>query len=298
MQIYYEGFVVNRKDPDKLGRVRVRLHILHDGIKDDADLPWCRVMMPVTSASSGGVGSTHDLIEGSSVIVVFLDGDNKQNPMVVGTSNGRPEDREYDPNGIFPKHINESDVNRLSRNSKIVETSIGDINNNLVEVDSIGKRKWKEPRSAYNSEYPYNKVMETEGGHVEEFDSTSGAERYHMHQPSGNYVEMDKEGRKVEKIYSNNYEIVLGDDNIYIKGNCMLTIDGSLYTRIKGDKIEEIDGNFKQHVKGNYEAIVDKRYRRFVKENMYVVVSGVQHVWARLIDLNNWRRRRPQQDKL
>ena len=40
-----------------------------------------------------------------------------------------------------------------------------------------GKPSWKEPEPAYNAKYPFNKVTESEAGHVMEIDDTPGGER-------------------------------------------------------------------------------------------------------------------------
>lgn len=91
--VWFIGVVEDRKnDPDKLGRVRVRIMGYHS---DDLEvlpvesLPWAIVMQPTTSAAVSGLGSSPtNLVEGTWVIGFFLDGKEKQQPIVMGTFGG------------------------------------------------------------------------------------------------------------------------------------------------------------------------------------------------------------------
>ena len=91
--VWFIGVVEDRKnDPDKLGRVRVRILGYHS---DDLEvlpvesLPWAIVMQPTTSAAVSGLGSSPtNLVEGTWVIGFFLDGKEKQQPIVMGTFGG------------------------------------------------------------------------------------------------------------------------------------------------------------------------------------------------------------------
>lgn len=85
--IYY-GIIEDRQsDPLKIGRCKVRVFGVHTPNKADLptdDLPWAMVMMPTTSASIDGIGSTSGLVEGSTVMVVFADLD-QQIPIILGS---------------------------------------------------------------------------------------------------------------------------------------------------------------------------------------------------------------------
>ena len=83
------GVIEDRlSDPLQIGRVKVRVVGVHTPNRTElptADLPWATVMMPVSSASIDGIGcSPTGLVEGSTVLVVFLDTD-KQLPVVLGS---------------------------------------------------------------------------------------------------------------------------------------------------------------------------------------------------------------------
>ena len=147
---WFLGVVEDRDDPEKRGRVRVRVHGLHDSseaVVPKATLPWAPVMLPATSSSQKQVGvSATGLQVGSTVFGFFVDGSETTMPIVMGSLPGK-----------------------------------GDIPQLASEKPSINKQKvGPEPDSPYSAKYPYNKVMQTEAGHVIEIDDTPNAERIHV----------------------------------------------------------------------------------------------------------------------
>ena len=83
------GQFSGQKDNLKMGRIKVRIKGHHTDNKSDLptkDLPWCYVMLPITSATVSGVGiSPTGVAEGSKVIGFFMDGDGGQVPIAFGT---------------------------------------------------------------------------------------------------------------------------------------------------------------------------------------------------------------------
>lgn len=86
---WFVGVVESRADPLKAGRCQVRIFGDHTANKEELptkDLPWAIPMMPITSASMSGKGSAPlGPIEGTWVVGWYLDGPDKQIPMMVGT---------------------------------------------------------------------------------------------------------------------------------------------------------------------------------------------------------------------
>jgi hypothetical protein len=72
--------------------------------------------------------------------------------------------------------------------------------------------------------YPYNKVLQTEAGHVLEIDDTPKAERLNVHHRSGTFHEIHADGSEVTRIVNNNYTAILKDDKVYIAGNADLQV--------------------------------------------------------------------------
>lgn len=92
---WFTGIVEDRNDPLFLNRVRVRIFGAHSYDKQKIatpDLPWCEVMMPVTSPSLSGLGTTtHGLVEGSFIIGFYRDAMENQDPIVIGSVIGNPQ---------------------------------------------------------------------------------------------------------------------------------------------------------------------------------------------------------------
>jgi hypothetical protein len=81
---WFVGVVVDLQDPKKLGRVKVRVFGVYDDI-EDKDLPWAQIVVPITSGVNDGNGQYLGLLKDSQVFGMFLDGQNSQLPMVIGT---------------------------------------------------------------------------------------------------------------------------------------------------------------------------------------------------------------------
>lgn len=82
---WFLGEVVDvENDPLKLGRVKVKVFGVYDEI-DPVDLPWAQIVVPVTQGVHDGKGQYLGILKGTQVFGVFLDGQNSQLPMVIGT---------------------------------------------------------------------------------------------------------------------------------------------------------------------------------------------------------------------
>lgn len=86
---WWIGVVEDRFDPQQLGRVRVRIVGIHSDDKEilpTKDLPWAIPMQPSTSAAISGIGSSPlGLLPGTWCIGFFIDGDDMQQPVIMGT---------------------------------------------------------------------------------------------------------------------------------------------------------------------------------------------------------------------
>lgn len=219
---WFLGVVEERNDPLKLGRVRVRIYNIHSSSKalmPTDQLPWAVIMVPPTNSSYQQVGiSPNGLTIGSTVIGFFMDGKDTNQPVVMGTIHGIPDND-------VSKHDSPGPAREL--------------NNIQKTFDSM------EPASAYEAAYPYNKVFRTEGGHVVEFDDTPGKERLHIFHKKGTYTEINKDGRRVDKTVGDHFEIIIGNQTIHIKGNQEVKIDGNVNILVDGTFTLESKGNMK-----------------------------------------------------
>lgn len=85
-------------------RCKVRIigyHTYNRNELSDNDLPWAHVMLgPTDGNSQGGYGKTHKLVGGETVFGFFLDGDDAQQPVVVGTIYRNANVESFDINEI------------------------------------------------------------------------------------------------------------------------------------------------------------------------------------------------------
>ena len=271
--VWWQGVVEDRDDPLKLGRCRVRcvgFHTPDKTILPTEDLPWAHPIMPVTSASMNGIGfSSTGLVNGSWVMGFFRDGNSGQQPVIMGSLGGIPQNEAvvesgfYDPDGEYPKtdFIGEPDTNRLSRSEMIEDTVVQAKREDLdvIEVSgSAGTSEVTEPSTPYASIYPFNKVIETESGHIIEFDDTEQVERLHIYHKSGTFIEIHPDGSTVRKVIGEDYEIKMADDFIHVKGDHHITVDGNANIYTKGDVNMKTGGDFIHEViEGNYNLNVD-----------------------------------------
>lgn len=86
------GIVEDRNDPLHLGRARVRVTGLHTHDKEvlpTKDLPWAMLMQPASGGSSTVAVAP---AEGTSVIVMFNDWPQNQQPIIIGMIAGVPQE--------------------------------------------------------------------------------------------------------------------------------------------------------------------------------------------------------------
>ena len=287
---WFQGVVEDRTDPEKLGRVRVRIlgyHTSDKSILSTADLPLAQVLQPIQSAAISGIGhSATGIVEGSHVVGFFADGEDQQVPVIMGTLGGfafTPPNKDKgfnDPNGIYPRNdlesglntVPESDISRLAREESAekhkslkfkrgakVENVPVAFAPELLIGKILGARytesSWNEPEpqgsKTSKNKYPYNHVHETESGHVFEIDDTPGAERLNRQHTTGTFEEIQPDGTRVTKVMGDDYEIVVKDKNVFVKGNLNITVEGDATFNVKGDKYEDITGNSFTIVRGD-----------------------------------------------
>lgn len=325
------GIVESRADPENLGRCKVRVlgyHTANTVTLPYNDLPWATVMMPVTSASMSGVSETPALLPGSTVVGFWADGNDEQNPVVIGSLPGIPVERIEDPNvgfsdphGKFPRteedegynDLNEPDLSRLARGDAAEKhasltqkrenrveqiptataPSITTVTEDLPGIDYF-TGSFDEPHPRFGSTdtgtyttpgeaptfakgttsvYPFNKVTETESGHVFEVDDTPNNGRIHEYHNSGTFREIQHDGTTVTKIVGDDYEICAKGKNVSIAGACNITVKGDFKLRVDGDYYEEIGGHKFTTIGKNHHTKITGNNAMEVDSGMSVNVS-------------------------
>lgn len=306
--VWFTGVVEDRADPLYINRVRVRCFGYHTPDKSllaTEDLPWATVMMPTTEAATSGVGrSPHGLVEGSWVIGFFRDGTDCQDPVVLGsiaslnTVEADPSKGFFDPLGNYPKktddeltnYVPASDVNRGARGLP-TQQNINAANIRFIESGKDAQAikdlvQFDEPETTAQPQYPFNKVYESESGHVIEIDDTVDHQRIREYHRSGTSYEIDSLGNKVTKIVKDNYHLVVGDDYINVKGNVRVIVEGAAHMFVKGDYNVEVDGNKNEYIYGDLNQIVhgarnitiDKTSTESIGESESITVGSTQTI--------------------
>lgn len=106
---------------------------------------------------------------------------------------------------------------------------------NQLFKDRKNSSTWSEPVTPYAAQFPYNRVQQTEAGHVMEFDDTPGAERIHLFHRSGSFVEMHPDGTVVYKNVKDGYDLTLGGKYVKVGGSCHISVDGNATVHAKGN---------------------------------------------------------------
>ena len=299
---WFVGVVEDRQDPKTLGRVRVRCLGYHteDLIKlPTKDLPWAHPMNPITSATVSGIGQTPlGVVEGTWVVGFFTDGPTAQQPVIMGSLPGNPQNEAditkgfNDLSGNYPSEyrfesghgLDESDVSRLARDED-AETHLSLVNRRATQfkdiptatkpnvstvstasvAETVGTFDEPTPRGYEpgtttadvsgnvgsgnpTGEYPFNHVHESESGHIKEIDDTPDGERLYTQHAAGTYEEIIADGTKTVKVVGDNYELVAGKSNIYVRGDINLTCSGTKRELIEGDYILEVGGDFTRKI--------------------------------------------------
>ncbi len=222
-----------------------------------------------------------------------------------------------DPNGKFPRtstsglnNINESDVSRLARGDA-AETHLTLKEKRKAKVTGIPKARaasikivqadkdalpykdetFDEPNprghdgsakgADYSSKYPHNQVTEYESGHVIEVDNSPGAERFNYQHRSGTYEEIVADGSRSIKIVGNDFEAIIQNKQMYIKGNLDITVEGDMRTLVKGNMITEVEkdhvtlvhGDKIEKIQGNYASEILTDSSTQINGNRYARIS-------------------------
>lgn len=208
------GIIEDLDDPLKQGRVRIRVFNHHDQSIKTEDLDWAKPIMNGSQIDGIGVSPTWYKV-GTWVVGFYIDGKTRQQPLILGSLDRIPGMDE-----------NRHSVSKLARGTDTFDQ----------------KKVGPEPKVAYAAEYPHNKTITTDSGHVIEIDDTPGNERIHIRHKAGTYVEINKDGRIVFRS-GERFDIVDGKLTEYVSKDQK--------TEVKGKRNTDIGGNDKLNVGGS-----------------------------------------------
>ena len=212
-----------------------------------------------------------------------------------------------DPYGENPKNDNDIDNPRQSRSQYVETTSFKERNDSVDETKYINDKtkkkdgvptaippttdtlknvlkkddkffetqRWihKEQKEVCHPSYPLNHVKNYNCGHVVEFDETPNKERIVIQHKAGTFDQIDASGDKTTIIQGNNYQVIIEDQNVNIKGACNLTVDGDVRTRCKNYYLE-VQEDYHLLIHGNkHEKIVMSDFLE-VSKNQQIKIDG------------------------
>lgn len=318
---FFIGVVEDTADPLRLGRVRVRCYGIHSPDKAEIpteSLPWAIVAQPTTSAANSGIGETPRLLNATQVVGIFLDGDDQQQPLVLGSIPGIPENPANpnfgfgDPDGVYPSQPGVSDLPPQAIGSTAAGLVLERSESNPKQIPQAGGSTIDYPEIPEISEpYPKNQVFRSEAGHVHEIDSSDRPRELWYH-PSGSYFELTPDGRLTRiqgddyysasgsyfiradgeisisaetgaKIYVNeNMTIQVAQNGLTVQvdsGDIQINVaDGNANVSISGNASLDVQGNLTQNVLGNLTTKVTGNYD--------VQAAGLVSIRGTLIRLN------------
>lgn len=281
------------------------------------DLFWAHTLLPTTSPSNSNVSETPRLIEGTTVMGFFVDGPDCQQPVIMGSIPGIPvnaantEEGFYDPTGNYPRdnRLDEPDISRLARGEKAEDNPVlsavrdsrttdiptakaPDISSVADNLDgtSYEHGSWNQPNPRFGGEeesdrdyeegskYGFNQVTESESGHYEEVDDTPGAERLCRTHRTGTFEEILADGTRVTKVVGSDYEVVVGNKKVFVRGSCDVTINGDAKLLINGDKYEEVTGNYHLLVRGDRRTKIIGNDAKEVLSDENTQINGNQNI--------------------
>ena len=150
-----------------------------------------------------------------------------------------------DPTATHPtkEYAGKAETNKLAQ---------GDVSGTIVQTKEKDRAKqnqlpnndsWEQPPIPFKAEYPYNKTIETESGHIIELDDSPGGERIHVYHRSGTFVEIDANGSVVKRTKGSSYEIIDKNGYVSVTGDAHLTVKGSIKIFVGGDADIEVEGD-------------------------------------------------------
>jgi muramidase (phage lysozyme) len=284
--LWFVGVVENRNDPRKEGRVQVRafgVHGTNAQVPTDS-LPWALCI-------AGNYDPNYPIPPLNSwVFGFFIDGRDAQQPMILGlipTQMTELVDPEKNGWGAIPsQNVNldsqgaravdygQPQNSRKARGEEIQNTGVLLQEVNRLEADfstAVEGLNVQEPAPAYNTQYPYNRVIETAAGHTIEMDDTPGGERITIFHNTGSFIEIDNGGVMNIK--------ATGDLFLGSMKNVIIIAEGRQMVKVKGDAVVSVDGNMIQEVNGDLQQIVRGNYHLSVGGQLNL--NGSEEIQAR-----------------
>ena len=310
----YLGIIEDRKDPQMMGRFRVRVVGIHSANKQElptAALPWATAMLPTTSPGLNGIGSNPFLLEGSWAVVMFMDSE-FQEPLILGsiagnTTEKRNQDMGFsDPRGFYPRDQFDEEGNKVDEKDRKAEP---DLNKRArgEELDAVLRKDPNNQERAivgdneiplddpYAAKYPYNHVFASESGHFIELDDTPHYERVNIQHRTGSFIEIHPNGDmriRAKNLFNSSAHQVINVDgqcDLTVAQDCNVIIQGDTSIRAIGNVLLEAEQDVVGRIKGQTvlnlekEVTINAIEELSVFANSAVRVDTTKNIWINAI---------------
>lgn len=150
-----------------------------------------------------------------------------------------------DPDGVYPTadYNNQPDTNKLARGIYAGTPAEDKSLNRATGIRTVSGDTFDQPLNPFNAVYPYNKVFQSEAGHVVEYDDTPGSERINVYHTSGTFTEIDANGNMTRRVVGSDYQITDGNGYVRVEGQCHISVGGSANITVGADANIEVDGD-------------------------------------------------------
>lgn len=278
---WWTGIVEDRKDPEKLARMQIRMYVWHTD--DKSLIPTEKLFWAIPIFPTNNSNQTYTAKEGDAVFGFWIDTKDFQQPYVFGRLPDKPEklypatkgfsdpgkwmgDRPVEvasrvmvesvgvkysdaPPVRYPNPLKEQTDSRFARNDKLEKTPLPFVKQNIIsEVDTARPVEtlkkdvyWKEVQPEYAAVYPYNDSKQSESGHFIDVDDTRRKERINLMHRTGTMQEMRPSGSIHRKDLKHAISLVHGSDFKNVRGNIWHTVERWTRFRSKGKII--VEGN-------------------------------------------------------
>lgn len=260
----FRGVIEDNNDPLKQGRCKLRVFGVHSPKITEmktVDLPWAEQASPFFVGSMQGIGINSVPVNGAWVWVFFEKGEISK-PVYFASMMGGPYSDMPDSSVGFrdsflysgtnqytyPRNdrLDHQDMNKLCTATSLNNTAHTLINDNVMSADGMS-----EPQSTNNlTAYPHNNVIETQSGHILEFDDTKGNERVRLFHKSGSYEEIRPSGDRTLRTNGKYIICTTEDINDIVAKSVQRYIGSNLMEHIVGNVDLVVDGNVNWKVNG------------------------------------------------
>lgn len=220
---WLRGVVVDNNDPQKLGRVKVFIKPLHDGINEN-DLPWAIPARSTRSGATDGSFGELDIPEEDSWVYVNFENNDPMKPMYhFDAPHGKSVPKQFEGGG-----------------GPVTDK----INSNLINASKISEK------SSPSGSYPDLRGFILKSGIMVQYDD-SGSPRILIFHPSGHRQEVLQDGTEVKHIPADGQEVVVKEMQKYAGTNYVREVEANEDKLTKGNENKEVGGNVDETVGGN-----------------------------------------------